>query len=217
MSACDSDDRSLSAEIASWAADDVAPRSLLEIFLFEELAAPKAQSIWAELELAGRTEPQDLVALSPDELAVLTGVAPSAGRGWARRLIALARWWAEAGDTASRSTESLREELRGLRFGGPQLIDAMLLDGLDRAVYPVDRGTYRVLVRHGWIEREAGYDEARSWVEQLGCGNPERLRKLRGGFKTIARRWCRVNSACCRECPIRGWLPQSGPLLDEDG
>ena len=44
------------------------------------------------------------------------------------------------------------EELAGIKGIGPAAADAMVLFALKRPAYPVDRATFRVLVRHGWLD-----------------------------------------------------------------
>lgn len=190
--------------------------SLAATFLRETLSSSAAATALAALEAAGLVDGAALAEVTPDELAAVAGVPAAAGRGWARRLIELARWFEGSGDLESRSTEGLRDELRSRRGLGPGAVDAILLDALDRPAYPVDRGTYRVLVRHGWIEPEAGYDDARATVEGIGESDPAALRAMRAGFAEIARRWCRPREARCASCPLRAWLPERGAILVED-
>ena len=53
-----------------------------------------------------------------------------------------------------RSTDWLRGELAAIRGIGLAAADAILLFALKRPSYPVDRATFRVLVRHGWLDPE---------------------------------------------------------------
>ena len=133
-----------------------------------------------------------------------------------RPLQRVARWVAEheldAEQAASWSTESLREEWRRLNGVGPATADSLLLFGLGRPTYPVDRPTYRVLVRHGWLEPSADYDEARSVAEGLAPDDPESLGRLSIAFERLGRDHCKPSVARCEGCPLRGMLPPDGPV-----
>ena len=79
----------------------------------------------------------------------------------------------EAFTDSGRSTDDLRDELAGIRGVGMVGADAILLAALGRPAYPVDRGTYRILVRHGWLDPSATYDDAR---ELDGASGRRRIR-----------------------------------------
>jgi len=111
----------------------------------------------------------------------------------------------------STPTEPLREELVGLNGIGPSTADAILLFALRRRAYPVDRATYRVLVRHGWLDPSADYDEARAVVEGQGPDDPTGLARLSSWMERIGRDYCRVGAPKCEHCPLRPVLPEGGP------
>ncbi len=74
-------------------------------------------------------------------------------------LVSLARWLVDhhAGRIESlfdphRTTEWLRGELAGINGIGPATADAIILHAFKRPAYPVDRPTFRVLFRHGWLD-----------------------------------------------------------------
>ena len=60
-----------------------------------------------------------------------------------------------------RSTDWLRGELVSIPGITLAAADAILLFALKRPSYPVDRATFRILLRHGWLDISTGYDEAR--------------------------------------------------------
>ncbi len=105
----------------------------------------------------------------------------------------LARWLveqhggrAEEFADSGRSTDDLREELAGVRGIGPVAADAILLDVLKRPTYPVDRGTYRILVRHGWLDGSATYDDAARVHRapgRRGSGRADRPLRRDGGAR----------------------------------
>ncbi len=98
--------------------------------------------------------------------------------------------------------------LKGL---GPATVDSILSRGLGRATYPVDRATYRILVRHGWLDPTADYDEARSVAESLAPDDSAMLTRLSAAFERVGRDFCKPTVAKCERCPLRSLLPEGGP------
>jgi endonuclease-3 related protein len=173
------------------------------------------------LRESGRLEPGALADADPTE--VEDDWRASGARSLvklARPLIKVARWAADLLDDDGRiggsaSTEALREGLRGIRGVGPATTDAILLEGLGRPAYPVDRASYRILVRHGWIDAGADYEEARSLIEAAVGDDPAGLLRLSAGFERLGREACRASVARCDRCPLRPLLPEGGPLGEE--
>ena len=133
----------------------------------------------------------------------------------------LARWLVElhhgdaealAGDASDVASAQLREELVAVNGIGPATADALLLFALGRPTYSVDRATYRVFVRHGWIDPTADYDEARDAVERLAPDDPATLAQLSAWFDRLGRDFCRASVAKCDKCPLKPFLPDGGPI-----
>jgi endonuclease-3 related protein len=110
------------------------------------------------------------------------------------------------------STAQLREELLGLNGVGSATADALLLFAFRRGAYPVHRTTYRILVRHGWLDPSADYEEARSVVEGPALDDPQTLALLSGWFERLGRDHCRASVAKCDRCPLAPFLPEGGPV-----
>jgi endonuclease III related protein len=143
----------------------------------------------------------------------------------------LGRWVVDHGDTAGFTTDGggmgelqvppawLREELAAIKGIGPTAADAIVLFALKRPGYPVDRATFRVLVRHGWLDPTATYDEARDLMverAESALGEQEQpvvtaLADLSQGMELIGRRFCRAAEAHCVGCPLQHLLPEGGP------
>jgi endonuclease-3 related protein len=122
----------------------------------------------------------------------------------------LARWVAGRGSAEALddiSTGRLREELLGVNGIGPASADAVLLLALRRPVFPVDRASYRVLVRHGWLDTSADYEEARAAWERPAGDDPGTLARLAAGLEQVGREFCRASVARCERCPLRPLLP----------
>jgi endonuclease III related protein len=124
-------------------------------------------------------------------------------------------------DTGSRtmSVDSLREGLSAIKGIGPAAADAMILFALKRPSYPVDRATFRVLVRHGWLDSTSSYDEARELLvdrAESALHEDERpvvtaLMDLSHGMERLGRQFCRATAAHCSGCPLEHLLPEGGP------
>jgi endonuclease-3 related protein len=175
---------------------------------------------------AGLLDPQALAEADPAEVSE---ALKTSGITVSPRVLApiqrLARWIVERGlsrrgrdlveSLSELDTESLRTELAGLRGIGPGTADALLLFGLSRPVYPVDQATYRILVRHGWLDLSATYDEARAVVEGACHDDPVTLARLSAWLAQVGSEFCRVRRAHCDGCPLRGFLPEGGPIEPE--
>ena len=143
----------------------------------------------------------------------------------------LARWLVEHHDgrvdslfNPDRSTGWLRGELAAIKGVGIRGADAILLHALKRPSYPVDRATYRVLVRHDWLDPSADYDEARDLLVDRATREAEipeesefnALTDLAHGMELLGRRFCRANAPHCDGCPLENLLPEGGPRGAED-
>jgi len=117
------------------------------------------------------------------------------------------------------STGWLRGELAGIKGIGLSTADAIVLFALKRPSYPVDRASFRVLVRHGWLDPTAIYDEARDLLtdqalEHADLGEEDAagvLGELAHGMERLGRRFCRVAAPRCEGCPLENLLPEGGP------
>jgi endonuclease-3 related protein len=131
-----------------------------------------------------------------------------------------------------RSSGWLRGELASMKGISMADADAVLLYGLRWPAYPVDRATVRVLVRHGWLDPTATYNEVRDLV--VDCAATDRsvlderelvneddywvqnLMDLARGMEQVGRRYCKPATPHCEECPLASFLPEGGfRQLDE--
>jgi endonuclease-3 related protein len=195
-------------------------RALVAVLLARAADPRRAARGLDALADAGLLDPRALAEAEVAEIGdtlKLSGVTVPA-RGLAP-ILRLARWIveqhhgsADALGEGTLGTEPLREELASLNGIGPATADALLLLALNRPVYPLDRATYRILVRHGWLDPSAGYDEARAVVEGPCHDDPDLLAKLSDWLERIGREFCRVGAPKCDRCPLRPFLPEGGPM-----
>ena len=190
------------------------PESVWTAILGSFLASPKVDPVLCGLRDADLIEPSALAHVDPAEIAEAAGLAH--GHSAIAPLRKVARWLADRGGLGG-TTEALRDELRGLRGVGPTLVETILLRGLGRAGYPVDRATYRVLVRHAWIEPEAGVDEVRAEILGAAEAEPAVLSALADAMDVVGSRWCKPSVARCERCPLASLLPEGGPRGAADG
>ncbi len=174
------------------------------------------EAVLAALGAAGLLDPEALGRASLAEVEdVLGGARVRLAAKQLGPLRRLAVWAAGGGlgDPGEEppSTETLRSEWRAIGGIGPTTSDALLLFALGRTAYPVDRATYRILVRHGWLDPSADYDEARSIAEGLAPEDPTALAPIASAMARLGREHCQAGIPRCDRCPLRPWLPEGGP------
>jgi endonuclease-3 related protein len=191
-------------------------RTALDALSDAELFGPR--------ELAGADVPEIADALAGKHVAVSYKTLG--------RVKQLARWLDEGGErrldrllAAQHSTGRLREEISAIPGIGRSSADAMLLHALNIPSYPLDRATFRVLARHGWIDPYSSYDDARDLVVHLaveaeaydrGRAAAKTLANLEHGMHQLGSRLCKARAPRCDGCPLERLLPEGGPReLDE--
>ncbi|MEO6810455.1 MAG: endonuclease III [Isosphaeraceae bacterium] len=189
--------------------------AVLTVSLGRSLAPVQAGAIRLGLRDAGLSDPDSLASADASALAEIarcSGV-PRATKTL-RPLQRLARWVVDRGGAetlADAPTEALRDELLGINGIGPASADAILLHALGRPIYPVDRATYRILVRHAWLDPSSEYDEARDVVQRCDPDYSAALARLSAWFERVGVSYCRPSVAKCLKCPLRPFLPEDGP------
>lgn len=199
---------------------DLFARIVLAI-LGQTLAPKQAAIVLEGMRESGLLTPAGIVDLDPQELAECIRPARVSVPGTLLRVLKrLANWILEAyAGQAERletvPTAQLREELLAIRSVGTATADALLLRAFQRAEYPVDRASYRILVRHGWIDPGADYDEARETIKRLDSDNPSALAAITFWLERVGQEYCRPMVAKCDRCPLRPFLPEGGPREPE--
>jgi endonuclease-3 related protein len=194
---------------------------LLGVALLRSVEERKAARAVATLRDEGLLDPETLAGSDHRDVAdALRHAGVSLPAAAVRMLQRLAGWIVERHSGSIEavertSTDQLRDELIGLNGVGPPTADAILLLALDRPTYPVDRASYRILVRHGWLDPTADYEEARATLERPSGGDASALARLSAGMERIGRDYCRPSVARCESCPLRPFLPEGGPREPE--
>ncbi len=131
-------------------------------------------------------------------------------------LTRLAQWWmTEFGDDVSpvwrTDPDHYRQALRAIRGIGPETADRLILIAGELAVFPIDRGTLRIAVRHGWLDLPVDDEQAQATFHSALEGNAAMMQQASRVLKSIGSRYCgRVPD--CPSCPLVNFLPEGGPL-----
>jgi endonuclease-3 related protein len=132
-----------------------------------------------------------------------------------------ALWWQRyfgaedtPADFSRRPLESWQSELRSIRGISWELADRILLVVAGQAVYPLDRGSHRIAIRHGWVEPTADYDEWQAFFVRSQRDTGVSLPELAHWNVSVGRDYCRGEPRC-DECPLKSLLPERGPMALE--
>lgn len=113
------------------------------------------------------------------------------------------------------ATSTLREEIVAVPGIGPATADDILLRVFGRPRYPLDRATYRILLRHGWIDSTADYEETVDLLVRNFDEDPNLLADVSVWFEELGRSHCRASGPRCKNCPLQPLLPEGGPVDGE--
>ncbi len=188
--------------------------------LLKEAGVPDVSETLDNLGEAGLADPASLAGTPTiDLLNQLRTSAPRVAPRVAATLKRLAEWLVEfeAGQAdrlidPDHSTQSLRDGLGSIKGIGRATADSLVLHALGRPAFPVDRGTYRILVRHGWLDLTADYDEAHDLIVHGASDRIDVLAEAELALAQIARRHCRVQAPACSGCPLEPFLPEGGAV-----
>ncbi len=128
----------------------------------------------------------------------------------------LAQWWlTEFGDELApewrADCDHYRQALRAIRGIGPETADRLILVAGGLPVFPIDRGTLRIAVRHGWLDFPVDDEQTQATFHSALDGDATAMQHAARSLKSIGTRFCgRVPD--CTACPLASFLPESGPL-----
>src|SRR5262249_52290303 len=90
---------------------------------------------------------------------------------------------------------------------GPETVDAILLYAAGRPVFVADAYARRVLARHRFIGRRAGYEETRAFVEAHLPSDPALFNEFHALLVAVGKSHCRTapagRAARCAACRVR--------------
>jgi endonuclease III related protein len=197
--------------------------AVLAAALARSVAPARAEAALEALDHSGLLEPRTLAGIEPSELLdSLRDAGLSLPARSVTLLVRLARWYSKAfgnddlaHDPATGKMSGLRAELAAVNGVGLATADAILL-AIGQPTYPVDRATFRILVRHGWIDSATEYDQASELLSRQAAGNSQEIARLSMWLAQVGRQFCVPRSPKCQRCPLRCVLPEQGPL-EPDG
>lgn len=102
-----------------------------------------------------------------------------------------------------RETAGLRAELRGISGIGPETADSILLYAGGRPVFVVDAYTRRIFSRHGFINKEADYQEMQDFFVKNLKTDVQLFNEFHALIVEAGKNLCRALKPLCSECPIR--------------
>lgn len=102
--------------------------------------------------------------------------------------------------------DSLRAHLLSVNGIGKETADSICCYSADKRVFVVDAYTRRILVRHGVIDEDWGYDDIQAIFE---AGLPPELqvyKDLHAHIVFIGKDFCRTRNPLCHACPLNSWM-----------
>jgi endonuclease-3 related protein len=111
--------------------------------------------------------------------------------------------------------ETLRDELLGVNGIGPETADSILLYAGGLPTFVVDTYTYRVFVRHGWIDFGADYHTIKEHFESGLDRDVALYNEYHALLVRLGKLHCRKTPRC-DGCPLADLLPVGGPLEPDD-
>jgi endonuclease-3 related protein len=172
------------------------------------------------LRRADLLDPHALHAVPPEELEDL--IRPAGYfRVKARRLHSFLEFLVQRYDGSLESMfdvdpAALRAGLLGVHGIGPETADSILLYAGGLPVFVVDAYTHRVLSRHGWIDFDADYHEIQDYFQSALPNDVPLYNEYHALLVRVGKDCCRKSKPRCEECPLRGFLPEGGPMEREN-
>ncbi|MDG3003766.1 hypothetical protein [Paludisphaera mucosa] len=184
------------------------------------LASGRGDRLASALDEAGLLDPEAL-ATSPlaEVVDALRDARVEANPKAVRLLQRVADWYRGRRDELEREPapgddppSTYADELAAINGVGRATADAIALHVFGAATYPVDRATYRILVRHGWIDPTVDYDEASHLLIEAAERDPGALAAASRVLSDVGRRFCKPSGPRCEPCPLKVVLPEGGPI-----
>ena len=158
------------------------------------------------LKRAGVLEPRVLAEMAEKQLAEL--IRPAGYYNIkAKRLSNFVKWFVERfeGDAEAAKqvdTESLREELLSIKGVGLETADSILLYGLEKLVFVVDRYACRILWRHHLLDDEIEYHYVQELFTEALPADLELYNEYHALLVALGKTYCRPRPKC-EDCPLK--------------
>ncbi|MBI4166587.1 MAG: endonuclease III domain-containing protein [Acidobacteria bacterium] len=107
--------------------------------------------------------------------------------------------------------EEARNRLLRIKGLGPETVDAILLYAGRHAFFVADSYTRRVLIRHRLIPQNSGYNATQVFMHQHLESSHVLYNEFHALLVKVGKRYCVKSTPKCSNCPLRPFLPPSGP------
>ena len=159
----------------------------------------------ANLKKHDRLSPAAIDRMDREELAELIRPAGYFNTK-AKRLKNLVRWFCQKYQGSTELLEGLsvarlREELLSINGIGPETADSIILYALDKPTFVVDTYTCRILIRHGFIEADCGYEGVKDYCESHLPVEVELYNEFHALLVAVGKHHCKVHAQCLN-CPL---------------
>ena len=104
----------------------------------------------------------------------------------------------------SMGLETLRTMLLDIKGIGPETADSILLYAGELPSFVVDVYTVRVLMRHNFIDENAGYEEVRSLFMDHLPADVELYNEYHALWVILGKSFCKKTKPRCEGCPLNG-------------
>ncbi|QDU54868.1 endonuclease III domain-containing protein [Aeoliella mucimassa] len=108
------------------------------------------------------------------------------------------------------SIDDARQQLLSVNGVGPETADSILLYAGSLPRFVVDAYTRRILLRHNWIEPPATYEAMQQLFERRLAPDVDLYNEYHALIVRVGNEYCRAKPKC-ESCPLRSYLPRSGP------
>ena len=172
--------------------------------LVQNTAWANAQKAVESLRQCNSLDPTKVLQLSSCELESLIR-SSGTFRVKARRLVELARWWAEharTGLNGRNEASTYAESLRRVNGVGPETADAIAVFAFDEARFIADAYARRILSRAGFFDERIRYPQAQRWVHERLSLTPKLARDVHAALVEHAKVTCKKVPKCAA-CIVR--------------
>ena len=100
-------------------------------------------------------------------------------------------------------TETLREELLGLKGIGPETADSITLYAAEKPTFVVDTYTHRIFSRHHLIDEEADYHQIREMFMDALPEEVQLYNEYHALIVRLGKEYCKKSKPLCDACPLK--------------